>query len=216
MSSKTPARNYPQKRFFYALAGSVLLSTTLVTGKYGLRGFNPETFSLVWTSSASAYSLIIVLVTGHWRQMAMPARALGKIGVMGLATGVRIILAWSGLAQLDPSFQAFLWRFVPVMTILLGALVLGERLMVKELVPMATMVAGGSLGAIGRWHTVGTGMILTILASCAFAVQMLMAKMTVGGIHPNILVVYRAGIGALIVGLWTLLSGKAHLGVEAS
>lgn len=192
------------------------MSTNFVTAKYGLRGFNPETFSLVWTSAAAVYSLIIVLATGHWRQTRLPTHAIGKISLMGLTTGAGMVLAWSGLAQLDPSFQAFLWRFQPVLTILLSALVLGERLMVKELIPVAAMVLGGCLGGIGRWHIVGTGMILTLLACYAVAVQLVIAKMTVAEIHPNALVFYRVGIGALIIALWTLLTGKGNLGVGAS
>lgn len=59
-------------------------------------------------------------------------------------------------------------------------------------------------------------MILMIVGACAFAVQMLIAKMMVAEIHPNILVCYRVGIGALIITFWTLLTGKADFGVEAS
>ena len=216
MSSDIHTRSDPSKGFFYALAGSVLVSTNWVTAKYGLRGFNPETFSLVWTSAASVYSLIVVLATGHRRQIVLPAHVIRKVALMGLATGVGMILVWSGLAQLDPSFQAFLWRFQPVLTILLSALFLGERLTVKELVPVAAMVLGGFVGAIGRWHIVGSGMILTIFACFAFAVQMLIAKRLVAEIHPNVLVFYRVGIGALIIALWALLTGKADFGVEAS
>jgi len=51
LNSDIDARSDPLKGFFYALAGSVLVSTNWVTAKYGLRGFNPETFSLVWTSA---------------------------------------------------------------------------------------------------------------------------------------------------------------------
>lgn len=216
MSSDIHSRSDPLRGFSYALAGSVLVSTNFVTAKYGLRGFNPETFSLVWTSAAAAYSFVIVVATGHWRQMALPARAIKKTGLMGLATGVGMILAWAGLAQLDPSFQAFLWRFLPVLTILLSAVVLRERLTVKELFPVAAMVVGGSLGAVGRWHMVGTGMILTILACFAFAVQMVIAKIMVAETHPNIVVFYRIGLGALVIGLWTFGTGKADFGVGRS
>jgi drug/metabolite transporter (DMT)-like permease len=215
VNSDIHAPSDPLKGFFYALAGSVLVSTNFVTAKYGLRGFNPETFSLVWTSAAAAYSCIIVVAAGHWPQMALPARVIKKIGFMGLTTGVGMILAWAGLARLDPSFQAFLWRFLPVLTILLSALVLGERLMVKELVPVAAMLLGGCLGAVGRWHIVGTGMILTILAASAFAVQMVVAKMLVSRMHPDVLVFYRVAIGALIIALWAFGTGRADFGVAA-
>lgn len=216
MSSNIHGRNDPLRGFFYSLVGTVLFSIAYVMAKYGLEGFNQETFSLVWASAAVIYSLAVVLATGGWQQLMLPAHAVNNIALIGLLSGAGVILSWTGLARLDPSFAGFLWRFAPVLTIVLGALYLGERLLVGELVPIAVMVLGGCLGAIGRWHIVGVGMALTLLACCAFAVQVLIAKMQVAEIHPVILNFYRVGIGALIVALWALLAGKVDFNVEAS
>jgi len=132
----------PAKGFIYALAGSVIVSTNYVTAKYGLRGFNPETFSLVWTTAAAIYSLAIVGTAGQWRQLPRFTCGVGKIGLLGLTTGAGMILTWSGLALLEPSFAAFLWRFLPVLTILLGAIFLGEKLLARELVIVGIMLFG--------------------------------------------------------------------------
>jgi len=185
------------KGFLYALLGAALVSTNYVTAKYGLKGFNPETFSLVWTAAASVYTFIIVLATGHIKRLIIPAHAVRTIMLLGLATGVGMILAWSGLALLDPAFASFIWRFAPVLTIMLSAVYLGERLQLRELIPVAVMVIGGGLSTFGRWHIVGTGVILTLLAACAVSVQMLIAKMKVGEIHPNVLVFYRVSIASV-------------------
>ena len=216
MSWDSHIRSDPFKGFFCSLVGTVLFSIAYVIAKYGLEGFNQETFSLVWASAAAIYSLAIVLATSGWQQLTLPAHAVSTIALIGLLTGAGMILSWAGLARLDPSFAGFLWRFAPVLTIVLGALYLGERLLVGELVPIAIMVLGGCLGAIGRWHIVGVGMALTLLACCAFAVQLLIAKMQVARIHSVILNFYRVGIGALIIALWTLLTGKVDFNVEAS
>lgn len=216
MSSNSHARSDPLKGFFYALAGTILVSTSFVTGKYGLGGFNPETFSLVWTSAAAVYSLAIILATGHWRQMALPRHAIRGVALLGLTTGAEMTLAWAGLARLDPSFAAFLWQFTPVLTIGLSVLLLGEGLMVKEIFPVAVMVLGGSLSTIGRWHIVGLGVFLTLLACFANAVEMLIAKMKVSEVHPNVLVFYRAGIATLVITLWILLTDTADFDVQTS
>lgn len=216
MNSKIRIGSTFLKGFLYSLAGTFFVSTNFVTAKYALNGFNVETFSLVWTSAAAVYAFVIVLFSGHSRQMAIPSHAVSKTALLGLATGVGMILSWAGLARLDPSFAAFLWRFGPVLIIVLSALLLGEKLLAKELGPIAIMVLGGCLSAIGRWDIVGTGIILTLFACCAFAVQMLMAKMVVANIHPNVLVFYRVGIGALIIALWTFVTGKVDFNVAAS
>jgi len=204
------------KGFLYALLGTALVSTNYVTAKYGLKGFNPETFSLVWTTAASVYTFIIVVATGNIRRLIIPAHAVRMILLLGLATGVGMILAWSGLALLDPSFASFIWRFAPVLTIMLSALLLEERLQLRELIPVGVMVIGGGLSTFARWHIVGTGVILTLLAACAVSVQMLIAKMKVGEIHPNVLVFYRVSIAAVCLCMWNLLTGRAYFDVQTS
>ncbi|KPJ72307.1 hypothetical protein AMJ52_06755 [candidate division TA06 bacterium DG_78] len=216
MNSNTRARNNFMKGFFYALAGTFFVSTNYITAKYALQGFNPETFSLIWTATAAVYSYIIILITGKRRLLTIPARTIGKTIVLGIATGIGMILSWAGLARLDPSFTAFLWRFAPVLIIMFSALFLGERLSIIELGPIIIMILGGVLSAIGRWDVVGTGIILSLLGCCAFAIQMLMAKMVVDDIHPNILVFYRVGIGVCVIALWTFLTGKADFDVKTS
>jgi len=216
MKSDIHIHRNPLKGFFYALAGAVLLSTNYITAKYGLKGFNPETFSLVWTSAAAVYSFVIVLATGHRRQLTLPPHTINRIILMGIATGAGMILSWSGLALLDPTFSSFLWRFYPVITIILSAIVLGERLTVKELASASVMLLGGLISVIGEWHIVGTGTVLTLLACLAASVQMLIAKMKVTEIHPNILVFYRVGIATLVIALWVFITGKADFNVETS
>jgi drug/metabolite transporter (DMT)-like permease len=216
MNSKTHIRGVFLKGFLYSLAGTFFVSTNYITAKYALNGFNPETFSLIWTSAAAVYTFIIVIFTGHSKKMTISAHNIGKTALLGLATGVGMIVSWAGLARLDPSFAAFLWRFAPVLIIVLSALFLDERLLFKELGPIAIMIIGGCLSVVGRWNIVGTGIILSLFGCCAFAVQMLMAKMVVADIHPNVLVFYRVGIGALVIALWTFLTGKADFSVKTS
>ena len=62
----------------------------------------------------------------------------------------------------------------------------------------------------------GVGTTLTLLACFAVAVQMLIAKAKVHEVQPNVLVFYRVSIGAIVIMLWTFLTGKADFRVEAS
>jgi len=217
-NSDVPGNNSAQdntKGFLYALGGTLLVSTNYITAKYGLMGFNPETFSLIWTVSASCYAFLILVISGRSKELSIPRRSIPGIAILGLATGAGMILGWSGLALLDPAFASFLWRFSPVLIILLSLFVLGERLRMIEVLPMAVMVAGGALTTLGRWHIVGPGVVLTLTACIAVAVQMLVVKMNVGRIHPNILVFYRVALAAFVIGLWTVARGRLILDISA-
>jgi drug/metabolite transporter (DMT)-like permease len=164
MNSNTHTQSNFLKGFLYALAGTFFVSTNYITAKYALQGFNPETFSLIWTAAAAVYSYIIILITDKRRYLTIPAQTISRTIVLGIATGIGMILSWAGLARLDPSFAAFLWRFAPVLIILFSAIFLNERLSIIELGPIAIMILGGVLSAIGRWDVVGIGITLSLLA----------------------------------------------------
>jgi drug/metabolite transporter (DMT)-like permease len=202
--------NQPLKGFIFSLIATILVSTNFVTAKYGLRGFNPHAFSVLWTISATVYSFIIVLITGLGKELTLHKRSIIPIVILGISTAAAMLLGWAGLALLDPSFASFIWRFFPVLTIVLSALLLKERFSAIELLPIVIMVVGGAISALGRWSVVGFGIVLTLCACLAATVQMLIAKVKVRQIHPNVLVFYRVGIAAVVIVLWTCVIGKAQ------
>jgi len=204
----------PVKGFLYSLGGVLLLSTNFVTAKYGLEGFNPETFSLVWTSAAAIYAFSIALAVGSSRARIFPIANMKAMLALGIATGFGMVLAWKGLSYLDPAFASFLWRFFPVVTILSAVLFFEERLSKQEVLSMAIMLLGSLWSVAGRWETVGTGVLLTILAGFAATLQLLIAKTQTHRVHPNVIVAYRVGIGAVAIAFWVFMTNTADFAVE--
>jgi len=203
------------KGFVYALIGVVLISPNYVTAKYALAGFNPETFSTIWTAAAAFYAFVILMLSSHRRKLALPRGALGKVLVLGAATAPAMLLGWHALSRLDPSFAAALARFMPVFLILLGAVFLGERLTIKELPAGVLMVLGGVVATVGRWQAVGQGTVLVLLVCVFSGVLRLLAKMSVGQVHPNSLAFYRVAIAAPLIAAWTFCTGEADFDVPA-
>ena len=204
------------KGFLFALIGTILVSTNYITAKHGLRGFNPYTFSMIWTIAAACYSFIITVLSGRIRELIIPRRLVLRMVALGVATGIGMILAWSGLALLDPSFASFLWRFAPALTIIASYVVLREKMSAWEVLPFIIMLIGGVISTIGVWHAVATGVVLTLLACATVVIQMLVAKKSITNIHPNILVFYRVGGAALIIILYTLLINKVEFSGDIS
>ena len=202
------------KGFFLSLAATALIASNYVTAKYALAGFNPWTFSVVWCSAASIYSFIIVLVNGQVRQVILGQRSLLAMLYMGLATAAAMMCAWTSLTLLNPAFASFLFRFGPVLTIVLAVVFLSEKLPRRLLGPAAVMIGGGLVSAVGRWHIVALGMVLALLACCAAATERLIAKAKVCEVPPNIIVFYRVFIAAMVVALVTFAIGKADFNVE--
>ena len=203
----------PVKGFFYALAGVVLVSTNFVTAKYGLRGFNPETFTLIWTISATVYSFFICLFFKNSRAQLFSPPCVKALLSLGIITGITMLLSWKGLSVLDPVFASLLWRFLPVITAISGVLFFKERLLKEELIAVAIMVTGSFYSINGKWDIVGRGVFYIILATFAGAVQLLIAKAYSKKIDINVMVAYRVGIAAVFVFVWDILSGKVELSV---
>jgi len=203
----------PVKGFFYALAGVVLVSTNFVTAKYGLRGFNPETFTLIWTISATVYSFFICLFFKNSRAQLFSPPYVKALLSLGIITGITMLLSWKGLSVLDPVFASLLWRFLPVITAISGVLFFKERLLKEELIAVAIMVTGSFYSINGKWDIVGKGVFYIILATFAGAVQLLIAKAYSKKIDINVMVAYRVGIAAVFVFVWDILFGKVELSV---
>jgi drug/metabolite transporter (DMT)-like permease len=199
--------------FLLSLAGTTLLSIAFVAANHGLEGFAPEAFSLVWSSAAAIYVLLIMLVTGQRRQLALPKGTVTSVLTLGVLTGSGMLLAWQGLDRLDPGFASLLWRFSPLITISFSAVLLRERLSSRELLPAALMIGGSIVSALGQWHIVAVGMLLTLLANFVDAVQRVMAKVLLRTVHPNALAFYRSCLGAFGLAAWVIFGGKTDFEV---
>jgi len=211
-SSARAGRN-ATKGFFYAVVGTLMVSTNYVTAKYGTQGFHPAAFSLVWTTAAGGYAFAMVVASGRLRELALPARAVPNVVAMGLMSGPMMLCAWHGLALLDPGFAAFLWRFSPVLIILLSAALLHEGLKGAEVFALGLMVLGGTVSAVGRWHVVGPGLVLTLIACALTAAQHLLAKTKAADVQPPVLAFYRVALGVPLIAAWAFAAGQARFAV---
>lgn len=204
-----------RKGLLFSLLGTVLVSTNFVTAKYALQGFNPLTFSLVWCSAATFYTLVIIYLTQQQKQLVLSQSAFFPITLLGLLTGIGMLLGWEGLAILDPTFVAFLKRFEPVLVVLLSLFYLKERLVLGDVISLILMTLGGIGSAFGRWNVIGEGVILIIGSSLATALQRLIAKTNIQNVSPIILVFYRISIATGAIALWTIGSGGLDFNVES-
>jgi len=203
-----------QKGFYFSLLGTFLVSTNFVTAKYALQGFDPLTFSLVWCSAATFYTLAIIYLTQQQNQLSLARQSLLSVILLGGLTGVGMLLGWKGLAILDPSFVAFFKRFEPVLVILLSLIYLKERLFWGEIFSIVVIALGGMGSALGRWEIIGEGLMFIIGSSLAIALQLFLAKTSVDNIPPIILVFYRISIATGAIALWTIASGELNFNVE--
>ncbi len=208
------------KGLMWSLVATVLLSAGLIAAKYAMQehgdaAFNAVTFTVIWTAASAFFATVIVVAGGQMRQLAIRRSSRKNILLLGVATAFGMILGWSGLERLDPSLSAFFFRFSPVLTLLLSAIVLKEKLLRRELLPIAVMILGGFVSAVGRWEAIGAGAILVLLASVAFAVQLLLGKIEAKTVPAAVLVFYRSTLACIGLTIWGLATGALAFDVAS-
>lgn len=200
------------KGFWFALAGMFFLSCNYITAKYGLRGFNPESLTVVWMGAATVYALIWTAALRQVHRIALPTPASYWLIAMGLANAGCQLTAWQSLDRMDPSFYAFLQRFSPMMAILMGTLILHERIRRFEWLPIVTMVLGGMFSVLAptpahaplNWLGVG----LCLLSAFLSASQLPLAKLAGPGIPVGVMNLYRVAVAFVAVSIWAAARGK--------
>jgi len=146
----------------------------------------------------------------------LPRNSILQIVTLGLFTGIGMLLGWTALSRLDPTFMAFLGRFRPVLIIVLSFIFLGERLWPRETIPISLMIVGTAYSAWGRWGEIGDGMLLALCGIFMAACQQIVAKKAVLKAHPNVMVFYRVAIASVVIGIWNLATGEANFAVSLS
>ena len=208
-------RTSPHSRgFLFAGLGVLLVTTNFVTVKFALKRFNPETFTFLWTSSAAGYALLLLVIGGQGKSIFLPMRRFWWMALIGVINGAGALLTWKGLAYLDPSIASFLWRFHPIITILLGVVFLQERFMLVELFPVGLMIVGAFFSLSPKWQSISTGVIITLFACTINSVQMYLVKIKVSEYRPELIVFYRNAIGALIIGVWVFMTRMINIQIE--
>ena len=113
--------------FAFAFGGMVLMSCNFITAKIAMQGFNPKTFAALWYIAATIYSLVLIISMGQGRQLKVRGAGLRLMLWLGLALTFVALLGWLALSKMDPTFNSFLSRLTPMMIILLGVILLKER-----------------------------------------------------------------------------------------
>jgi drug/metabolite transporter (DMT)-like permease len=193
-----------------ALAGMVLISFNFITVKYALRGarggFNPETLTVVWMGSATFYAFVWAMGRGQLRQVTRTGHALPWLLALGAANAGCQLTMWQGLQRLDPSFAAFLNRFAPMMAILMGAVLLHERIRPLEWLAIGILIGGGAMSTLTPGTVVNraewVGIVFSLIAAFLLAAQWPLAKHSGHSVSAAIMNLYRVSVGLVIVVFW--------------
>lgn len=188
------------------VASAVFLTFGFISIKYFLNFTNPVTLNLLWMGSALIVAIIIAKVRRiKWIPI---IKRYWSIGIaFGSLIGIGSILMVYAINSIGPSLSSFLVRFVMVFTVILGIVLLKERLSKIELLGMIIAVIGVFTLSYVSGGVVQLGSIFVITASLLFAINGVMTKMYSVRINPLEMIILRDTFAVATVFLYSIVSG---------
>jgi drug/metabolite transporter (DMT)-like permease len=114
-------------------------------GKTMLKGLSPIAATTYAALTGTAMLAAVAAVTGDLGVPAVSLRAWVAIGFVGLfSTALSFVWFYEGVRSIGPSRTSVFINLVPVAAIVLGVMMLGERVDVS-------IIAGGALIVFGVW-----------------------------------------------------------------
>jgi transporter family protein len=203
-------RRLPSRSLGYGLAllSTILVATTFVISKTALKVINPESFSVVWYGAAGIYAALYGRRSGAVSGTAVLRQRWRPLLALGLANAVSALLWFSEIQMADPALVSFFGSMSTLFAVLLGVVVLGERLSWREWGSAAVILAGTLLITYRADRIVLLVFIMAAGQTFLRASCNVIAKHTVSGVSPLTLTMARAGSTSFITLVYALLVGR--------
>ena len=153
---------------------SVLWGTADVAGKIALAAIPPATLAALRFGVALAIFWPLARRCGGSRP---PSRVVAPLGLLGV--GLTFLLQNLGLARTSAFNASVLQGAVPVLTLVLAAALLGERLGLRRLAAIGTALAGVAVVTFpggGGGRAPGLGDLLVLASSACFAAFIILGR----------------------------------------
>jgi drug/metabolite transporter (DMT)-like permease len=202
----------PTKGYFLAVLAAFFSGCTISVGKAVLLTADPVRFSLLLFICASFFNLFTILPEGKRRLVkSLNHRSWGLILLQAGFSFFAIWWLWWGVTYIDPTVAAFLSRFQTPTTVLLGMLLLGERLTWKEGVGVLLVLGGVFVLRYRAGMEFSRGFLLVLGSALCFGVAEVVARKGVLEIEPSVFAFVRNSVVTLMLLILNLAWGMPKL-----
>jgi len=214
-----------------ATAASIIISGTFIFSKLLTARMPVPVFTVLWFSIAGVMGLAAYLLR-HRALPPLPRHVLRPILLLGVLNGISALLFFQQIAMTDPAIVSFFSRIETVNTVLLGVIILRERLTTRGVLGVALVMGGSLLVTYASGATVALVFGLAVIQTLLHAGSLIAGKVAAPHVPALALSTYRSLITALIaapialfsagavmdfsLGTWELLALGAFLGPFAS
>jgi drug/metabolite transporter (DMT)-like permease len=196
---------------FRLITASACWGLGTVISKSALSHFHPyDLLTIQLAASVLAMMCLLPLMEAH-PSAPRPSLALAALGVLN--PGLGYVLGLSGLAMTSASLASLLWALEPALIVVLGGLILRERLSLQAKAVAGAGAIGVALVVVGPMSGSLTGIVLILGGVGCCALYAVLTRLMVGS-SPLLLVVVSQHAAALGIAVIIALVSRRGL-IEA-
>jgi drug/metabolite transporter (DMT)-like permease len=188
-----------------ASVAAITISGTFIFSKLLTARMPVPLFTALWFGVAGTFGLAAYLL--RYRALPpLPRSALWAILAVGVLNGLSALLFFQQIAMTDPAIVSFFSRIETVNTVLLGVIILRERLTARDILGIGLVVGGALLVTYASGEIVMLVFGLAIVQTFLHAGSLIAGKVAAPHVPPLALSTYRSLITALIAAPIALMS----------
>ncbi len=198
---------------FYAVGSALFAGVTSILAKCGIRRTDSTVATAIRTIVVLLFSWLMVFIVGSQEQIqSISGKSLCFLILSGLSTGASWLCYFKALQIGDVNKVVPIDKSSTVMTILLAAVFLGERINISKAAGVA-LIAAGTLLMIEKKQAVHSdgdhGWLFYALGSAVFAsLTSILGKVGISGIESNLGTAIRTGVVLVMSWVMVFVTGK--------
>jgi drug/metabolite transporter (DMT)-like permease len=173
-----------------------------------MRELSPLAFTPIWFVMASVWGIGFYLLRDGPRWPTGLRRSLRPILWLGLLNGTANLLLFTAINLGDPTLAAFFSRSETVYSVLLGAWLLGERMVRHQWLGVAIAIAGAGMITFRAGAVVWLMLVILLISNFFLSLSTVVAKKNVIMVRPLVLSTARTLVMSVMAGLVALAAGQ--------
>jgi len=203
--------NNIQKGILFTLLSAVFNSSTYLLSRLILNLTNVETMLVLWFFWGNIiFFLYMFLTKGLEKILYETKRNLKSLAILGLINTVSAILWSYGILLGDLTNVTFLFRFEVIFAVLLGLILLKEKLMKLEVLGIILAIIGAFVMVYSRQLALGLGDLIMLFAALFSAISLFVTKIYSKKISSFALAYNRSVFLFIFIGIYSLGLGKIN------
>ena len=173
-----------------------------------MQELSPLGFSLLWFAAASTWGGALYVVQNGFAPPGGLKKYARPLLLLGLFNGLANLLLFSAIKLGDPTLVAFFSRSETVYSVLLGTLLLNERMLGYQWLGVGIAVAGAGVMTFRGGSVVGLTLLITLASNFFLSISGLIAKRYIFAVPPLVLSIIRTVVMMLMLGAIGAVTGQ--------